>query len=73
VPKIVKSCLNLSKLRPKYYESLFTGHGVYAYRVIEAKRPKYTTARPLLHEAEAKTYKAEAVWPRGLNIPDIPT
>ena len=29
VPKIVKSCLNLSILRPKYYRSLFSGHGVF--------------------------------------------
>jgi len=28
VPKIIKSCLNLSKLRPKYYWSLVSGHGV---------------------------------------------
>ena len=26
--KIVKTCLNLSKLRPKYCRSLFSGHGV---------------------------------------------
>ena len=30
MPKIVKSCLNLSKLRPKYYRSIFFGHGVYS-------------------------------------------
>ena len=28
VPKITKSCLNLSKLQPKYCQSLFSGHGV---------------------------------------------
>jgi len=27
--KTVKSCLNLSKLRPNYYRSFFSGHGVY--------------------------------------------
>jgi len=31
VPKIMKSCLNLSKLRPKYTVGpFFTGHDVYA-------------------------------------------
>jgi len=29
VPKIVKSCLNLPKLRPKYCRSFFSGHSVY--------------------------------------------
>ena len=29
VPKVVKSCQNLSKLRQKYYRSFFLGHGVY--------------------------------------------
>jgi len=29
VPKIMKSCLNLSKLRRKFCQSLFSGHGVY--------------------------------------------
>ena len=28
MPKIMKSCLNLSKLRPKYCGSFFSGHGV---------------------------------------------
>ena len=28
MPKIMKSCLNLSKLRPKYCRSFFSGHGV---------------------------------------------
>jgi len=27
VPKIMKNCLNLSKLRPKYCQSPFSGHG----------------------------------------------
>ena len=35
VPNIMKSCLNLSKLRPKYCRSLFSGHGVEAEAVKE--------------------------------------
>jgi len=34
VPKIVKSYLNLLKLRLKYYQSLFSGHGVYVFTLL---------------------------------------
>jgi len=34
VPKIMKSCLNLSKLRQKYCRYLFSGHGVCAAQAV---------------------------------------
>jgi len=41
VPKIVKSCLNLSKLRPKCCRSPFSGHGV----IFKKNRPIFITSR----------------------------
>ena len=34
VPQIMKCCLNLSKLWPKYCRSLFSGHGAYYYLTV---------------------------------------
>ena len=67
MPKIVKSCLNLSKLRPKYYRSFFLGHVVYAVIIILALMPRPSDgANRRLQHLRSHTY---GVRPASLPLP----